>query len=176
MGRKSHQVSPPKPPTRARATRASPRKNVTADAGQCEQIKELLSGYLDNELTQQQSQRVALHVEQCESCRATLNQLEQLRAAIKGSDMPELEQDKIEALLNEPTSKMFENLGWAALIVGVTVSLMFAVFAFFGSDSISLGQKLLSSLIWGGLAGVFFAVVRQQLIARKTDKYKGVKL
>lgn len=144
--------------------------------GQCEQISELLSGYLDNELTQQQSQKVALHVEHCETCRATLDQLEQLKAAIKGSDMPELEQHKIEALMNEPTSKLMENLGWGALIIGLTISIMFVVLAFLSSDGISLGQKLLSSLIWGGLAGVFFAVVRQQLIARKTDKYKGVKL
>lgn len=144
--------------------------------GQCEQINELLSGYVDNELTQQQSQKVALHVEHCERCRATLNQLEQLKAAIKGSDMPELEQHRIDALMNDPTSKLMENAGWSALIIGLTISFMFALLAFFTSDSIGLGEKLLSSLIWGGLAGVFVAVVRQQVIARKTDKYKGVKL
>ena len=142
----------------------------------CEDINELLSGYVDNELTQQQSQRVALHLENCEACRANLAQMEQLKTAIQGSAVPELEADRIDAILNDPKAKLAENLGWMAVIIGVSIALAYAIVGFFGATDISVAEKIVTSLIWGGLSGVFIAVVRQQLLARKTDKYKGVKL
>ncbi len=141
-----------------------------------EEINELLSGYLDNELTQQQSQRVALYLQKSEACRETLEQMQQLRSAIQGSETPELEADRIDAIMNDPKAKLAENLGWVALIIGVSIALAYATVEFFSASDISTAEKIVTSLIWGGLSGIFIAVVRQQLIARKTDKYKGVKL
>lgn len=142
----------------------------------CEQITDLLSGYADNELTQQQSQQVQVHIENCESCKQALANINMLKQAVKGATMPELEQNKIDNILNDAKSKTLQILGFSALIIGICIALTFAVFTFFTNPDIGLGEKLVSSLIWGGLIGVFISVVRQQLIARKTDKYKGVKL
>jgi len=36
---------------------------------QCNEIKEKLSGYIDEELPQQQSQQVRIHIESCEKCK-----------------------------------------------------------------------------------------------------------
>lgn len=145
-------------------------------SNKCEQIAELLSGYADNELTQQQSQQVQVHINNCESCTAALANINMLKQAVKGTSMPELEQDKIDTILNDAQSKTLQVIGFSALIVGLSIAIVFALFMFFTAPTIGTGGKLVSSLIWGGLAGIFIAVVRQQLIARKTDKYKGVKL
>ncbi|MDT0595271.1 anti-sigma factor family protein [Glaciecola petra] len=142
----------------------------------CEHIAELLSGYADNELTQQQSQLVQVHIENCESCKQALANINILKQAVKGTAMPEIEQDKIDAMLNDPKSKTLQIIGFSAMIIGVCIALAFATFTFMTNPSIGLGEKLVNSLIWGGLVGVFISVLRQQLIARKTDKYKGVKL
>lgn len=142
----------------------------------CQSVNELLSGYLDNELTQQDVQRVALHVKTCQQCKVTLSELEQLKTAVNGSEMPDLEQDKLEALLNEPVSKLMQTLGWIACLSGIAIVLVYGVVTFFMGTDMSATQKLITSVIWGGFIGVFLGVARQQLHARKTDKYKGVKL
>ena len=43
-----------------------------------EHVGELLSGYIDGELTQQQAQRVRIHCERCDACTEELERLEEL--------------------------------------------------------------------------------------------------
>jgi glucose-6-phosphate-specific signal transduction histidine kinase len=117
-----------------------------------------------------------VHIQTCKQCQATLTELEQLQIAVKESEMPELEQEKIEALLNEPVSMLMQTIGWIAALSGIAIAIVYTLLAFYMATDMSTTEKLTLSLIWGGLIGVFLGVARQQLIARKTDKYKGVKL
>jgi predicted anti-sigma-YlaC factor YlaD len=142
----------------------------------CNRMSELLSGYLDGELTQQESQQVNAHIQNCESCRANFEELAGLKSVINNLQMPEMEADKIEKIMNEPLAKASHHIGWSALIIGLAIALIYAVTSFYANSTISLGEKILISLIGGGLLGVFLSVARQQWLARKTDKYKGVKL
>jgi len=43
-------------------------------------------------------------------------------------------------------------------------------------DGIALGMKVILFAIYGGLAVLFYSVLRQRLIERKTDKYKDVEI
>ena len=45
----------------------------------CRQIDEMLSGYLDGELTQGDRQRVQLHLESCAKCRTAFDEMAELR-------------------------------------------------------------------------------------------------
>jgi len=143
---------------------------------QCHQINEMISGYVDNELTQQERQYVALHIESCEKCQNTFQEIDQLKTAIKGNVMPEMETDRIDAIMQDPVSTTIQTLAWSAFLIGAGILIALIILEFLSSSSITTTEKILSSLIWGGLFGVFASVVRQQWIARKTDKYKGVKL
>lgn len=142
----------------------------------CHQINEMISGYVDNELTQQESQHVALHLESCEKCQATLAEINQLKIAIKGNTMPEMEVERIGAIMQDPISTSMQTLAWSLFLIGASVGFALVLIEFLSASNISTTHKLLSSLLWGGLFGVFASVVRQQWMARKTDKYKGVKL
>jgi RsiW-degrading membrane proteinase PrsW (M82 family) len=142
----------------------------------CHQINEMISGYVDNELTQQESQYVALHIENCEKCTATLVEINQLKTAIKGSDMPEMDADRIDAIMQDPISTSIQTVAWSLFLIGASILLVLVTLEFLSSSHISTTDKVLSSLLWGGLLGVFASVIRQQWMARKTDKYKGVKL
>lgn len=142
----------------------------------CHQINEMISGYVDNELTQQESQLVALHIENCKTCQATVEEINQLKTAIKGSDMPEMEADRIDVIMQDPISTTIQTVAWSLFLIGGSIILVLVALEFLSSSNISTTDKVLSSLLWGGLLGVFASVVRQQWMARKTDKYKGVKL
>lgn len=142
----------------------------------CNRMSELLSGYLDGELTQQESQQVNTHIQNCESCKANFEELASLKSAVNNLQLPEMEVDKMEKIMNEPLAKASHHIGWSVLIIGLAIALIYAVTSFYTNSAISLGEKILISLIGGGLLGVFLSVARQQWLARKTDKYKGVKL
>ena len=140
------------------------------------EIGELLSAYVDGELTQQQRQYVALQIENNADYKRKVEEIAALKEAVGNMKEPMMESERIDAILKEPTSRVFEIIGFSALTVGVSIVIVFAVISFLISPDIGIGEKVVASLIWGGLLGVFIAVARQQYMARKSDKYKGVKL
>jgi predicted anti-sigma-YlaC factor YlaD len=142
----------------------------------CQQVEELLTGYLDAELTQQESQRVAVHIEECPQCRQTYQQLKQLQHAVQDAHYPNMEQDALEKIVNDMTSKTIQGVAWFSLSAGLTMIIAMAVYAFWVDTGMSWYEKLAMSLIWGGGIGLFISVLRQRLISRKTDKYRRVKL
>ena len=145
-------------------------------ADTCRHIEELLTGYLDGELTQQESQRVAVHIEQCEGCRQTWRQLQQLQEAILETRYPNLEEEALNTVMNDLTSRNLQGIAWFALSAGLAMIVAFAIYAFWIDTSMPWYHKLAMSLIWGGGIGLFISVLRQRLIARKNDKYRRVKL
>ncbi len=146
------------------------------DSTDCHSIKLLLCGYVDDELTQQQRQQVNLHMQNCEACSQNIEQLNAIKLSIKGQQTPSLEAEQIDALLHDLTSTWAQTIAWAAIIIGICVAMVFGVIGFYIESDVSTTEKIFSSLIWGGLLGLFLSVARQQIIARKSDKYKGVKL
>ena len=147
-----------------------------SNADSHQHVEELLTGYIDAELTQQDSQRVAIHIEQCEECRKTYRELQQLQHAVHETRYPELEQEALDKMMNDMTSRTVQGVAWFALSAGLAMIIAFAVYAFWIETGMSWYEKLAMSLIWGGGIGLFVSVLRQRLIARKTDKYRRVKL
>jgi len=78
--------------------------------------------------------------------------------------------------MNDTTVQTTRGIGWLLLIGGALVCLGIGVFVFLFGSSVSLVEKLIVSAIYGGLALLFYSVLRQRLIERKTDKYKDVEI
>ena len=87
-----------------------------------EHVGELLSGYLDGELTQQQRQRVTLHCSGCEQCRDDLAELRALRERISGAPLSELGEDQWRENMNDTTVQLSRGIGWLLLEAGVTIA------------------------------------------------------
>ena len=139
-------------------------------------VGELLSGYVDGELTQQQRQLVSLHCDGCEECRETLAKLRELRQSIGKAQLSEVGEDKWRETMNDNTVQTTRNIGWLIFIAGLLAIAGIGVFGFLFSDEIAFGMKLIIIGVYGGLALLFFSVLRQRLIERKTDKYKDVEI
>ncbi len=143
---------------------------------QCHKTQELISGYLDQELTQQQNQRVRVHIDSCKQCHALYKDLKAMQESVGTLQYPECEEDKMEKILSEPVSKSISWIGWALLSLGLIAFMLFQVFTFYSASEVPLTLKVIVFLIEAGLLGLFLSVLRQRLIARKTDKYKNLKL
>ena len=141
-----------------------------------EHVGELLSGYLDGELTQQQRQRVDVHCADCKECEISLAEISALRESLGKSRLSDINQDKWREIMNDTAVKTSRGIGWVLLAGGTLAAVGVALHAFILDSSIGLMEKLIISAIYGGLLTLFFSVLRQRWIERKTDKYKDVEI
>lgn len=139
-------------------------------------LGELLSGFVDGELTQQERQRVRLHCEECDECRENLVNLRVLRERIGKAQLSEVGEDKWRETMNDSRVQLPRTIGWLLFIAGLLVVGGIVLVQLFFNDEISLGMKLLMVAIYGGLATLLYSVLRQRLIERKTDRYKDVEI
>ncbi|MDX2427288.1 MAG: zf-HC2 domain-containing protein [Xanthomonadales bacterium] len=139
-------------------------------------VGELLSGYVDGELTQQQRQLVSLHCDECDECRDILTRLRELRQSVGKAHLSELGEDKWRETMNDSTVQTTRRIGWLMLIAGLLVIAGIGIVGFLFSDEVPVGMKLIIIAVYGGLATLLFSVLRQRLIERKTDKYKDVEI
>lgn len=137
---------------------------------------ERLSGYLDGELTQQERQRVELHLADCAECRGLLDELSALRERMGRAGLSARHEMEWRENMNDLGVQLSRGIGWLLLIGAALIIGGVAVFAFLSDPGISVGWKLLMSAFYLGLLGLFISVSRQRLIERKTDRYEDVEI
>ena len=143
---------------------------------QCKQLAEKLSGYIDGELTQQASQQVRLHIESCKDCQQLHSDLLDMQVDIKNITTTGGEDAALENIMKDTTATNTQHWGWILLISGSIALMGVSVYQFIMSNELSVFEKLITGSM--GLGGflLFLSVVRQRLIALKTDKYKDINL
>jgi anti-sigma factor RsiW len=139
-------------------------------------VGELLSGYIDGELTQQDRQRVQLHCEKCSACQDELSQVRAIRERVGSARLSEIGQDKWRETMEDSTVKATRGIGWFIFIGGALLAAGIAVIEIISGTSMSPTEKLIVGGVYGGLFLLFISVLRQRLIERKTDKYKDVEI
>jgi hypothetical protein len=142
-----------------------------------EHVGERLSGFIDGELTQQDRQRVRLHVENCAQCSAELEGLRALREKIGEARLSDVDQDKWRETMDDTTIKASRGIGWLLLIGGALLAVGVGVYEIVTTPStMSFVEKLIVGGVYGGMLLIFISVLRQRLIERKTDGYKDVEI
>ena len=139
-------------------------------------VVELLSGYVDSELTQQQRQRVDVHCADCQECASVLRDLRTLRENIGQAGLSDMNQDVWREMMNDHSVKTPRRMGWLLLSGGALIAMGIGIVGFLLNSSVGIVEKLIVSSIYGGLALLFYSVLRQRLMERKTDKYKDVEI
>jgi len=141
-----------------------------------EHVGELLSGYIDGELTQQDRQRVEVHCDACATCSKERDELMALRSDMGKLKLSTIGEDTWRENMNDVAVKATRGIGWLLFGGGILAVAGFGLFAFIFSEQVSTTEKLIAGAIYGGLAILFISVLRQRLIERKTDKYKDVEI
>jgi len=147
---------------------------------ECERVLELLMGYLDGELPEEERSRVERHLASCESCRR------EERAYRRLSDMTE----SIEFV--EPTeaewkvhwqgiyNRLERGAAWILLSLGASILLLYGAYRLLEDFLLDSGHSLFLRIGVGTVTagGVVLAVsvVRERLRLRKVDRYEEVEL
>jgi anti-sigma factor RsiW len=132
----------------------------------------LLSGYLDGALIQLDEQRVRVHLEQCEHCRAVLGDLESLRAAARSTRFLRPTDEQWQELPLGPLSTGLRRAGWLLVIAWAVATAAFLSWILWQHD-----DGWLRGLVFAGVAGfalLLASVLVDRVRALKTDPYREV--
>lgn len=142
----------------------------------CQQIDEMLSGYLDGELTQGDRQRVDLHLEACSKCRGVYEELADLRESVGKMSFGEISRQEWSEIMNDLPIRASRGAGWLLYVAGFLIVCGFGCYEFVADDTVpALIKTGIGALVIGSLL-LFVSVLRERLIVRKTDKYKDVEI
>jgi len=137
---------------------------------------ELLSGYLDGELTQQEAQKVMLLLDSDAEYKQLHDEMAVMRQEVQSLSLQESEMQHLDKLFQEPVAKSSRLFGFALVAVSSVVLVAFVLYSIFIDAGISLLVKLMVGLLGIGSLFLLFSVLRQRVISTKKDKYNRVKL
>lgn len=140
----------------------------------CEDIQELISGYLDRELTSQKRQKVEVHMETCHSCRSTYESLQKQHQLVGQLPLEQMTDAERRGMLRDFPARGSRWVGVILLLVGILTLWLYGIYEGARDEpfiiQVAVGMTLVGFLV------LFLSVLRDRLYARRTDRYKDVEL
>ena len=133
----------------------------------------LLSGWLDEALTQADEQRVRIHLEDCATCRTQVEQMRHLREVTMNAEFHVPPDDQWSERPRSTASRLSIGTGWTAVIVWALALAAYGAWELWTSDEALVG-KLLAFGAGTGFGLLFLGVLLDRLKAMKTDRYREV--
>jgi predicted anti-sigma-YlaC factor YlaD len=135
--------------------------------------EELISGYLDGELSQGEEQRVRLHLEDCPECRAMTEELNRLKEVTMTTEFRVPDDTQWDETPRGRGSGFFRNFGWLILLAWIVGTLGYGLWQM-ATDTEELFEVVIVFGAWLGFGLVFLSVLIDRLKTRKTDRYRRV--
>ncbi len=137
---------------------------------------ELLSGYLDGELTQQEAQKVMLLLENNSEYKKLHDELLSMRQEVQSLSLQESELEYLDKLIKEPIAKTSRILGFILISASAIILIGLLLFFVFTNPAISLALKFGISLMGGGGLLLLISVLRQKMLNTRNEKYNRLKI
>lgn len=144
----------------------------------CEQWKPLLAGYMDGELTREETERFKKHLSHCTDCRDDLLQLGELKEVtehMKHEHLPDAFWDQYWLGVY---NRMERGLAWVLLSIGGTILVGFGLWQlvseFFLNAEVPLLLRLGLGITIAGSAVLFVSLIRERMRMWRHDPYKEV--
>jgi len=140
----------------------------------CDVVQEKLSAYLDGELTQQEGQKVDVHLRECDRCHRVFEDFRRLRADIKDLEYPEPSEAEWSNVMAGFTFKATRGLGWLLWIGAALVLVGYGIYAFATDETVKAFERVAVLALLLGVVLVFLTVLAERLKSYGHDKYKDV--
>lgn len=132
-----------------------------------------LSGYLDSALTQQEDQRVRIHLENCVACRTTFEELAAMREVTMSTQFVEPSETELGERPRGGWSLGLRGLGWLLAVVWLAIAGGFGLWQAWQGNPGAFERFL----VFGGLGGaalLLLSVIVDRAVDRRKDPYRGV--
>ncbi len=137
---------------------------------------ELLSGYLDGELTQQEAQKVMLLLDNDSEYKKLHDELLSMRQEVQSLSLQESELEHLDKLFKEPIAKTSRILGFILISASAVILIGLLLFFVFTNPTISLALKFGIGLMGSGGLLLLISVLRQKMLNTKNEKYNRLKI
>ena len=145
----------------------------------CENYKELLMGYLDEELSSEEKDRLEEHLKECSMCTAELQEFRKLKQITDEVALVEPEDKIWRSYWSNVYNRAERGLGWILFSVAAILLLIYAGFKgieqIWQDPTIGLLLKIGLLVLIAGLAIMLVSVLRERLYFYKKDRYKDVR-
>jgi hypothetical protein len=143
-----------------------------------QEIKKLVSSYLDGLLNDKQTELVENHLSDCRECQQEFEELNQLEEVLNQMKLKKPSKDIWEAYWSSVYNRLERKIGWVVLSIGLII--LIGIGAYPAIKNLILNPETplilkIGALIFGaGGIIVFVSILREQLFFRKRERYKEV--
>jgi len=145
----------------------------------CHNYKDLMMGYLDNELTDEQKKQFEEHLSGCPECADELEEFRKLKAITDEVTLVEPEDRIWQDYWNGIYNRIERSVGWIVFSVAAILLTIYGGFKLIEEliKDATVGMLLKAGLLAliAGLAILFVSVLRERLHFWKKDRYKDVR-
>jgi predicted anti-sigma-YlaC factor YlaD len=145
----------------------------------CQDYKNLMMGYLDDELDAEQQKTLQQHLESCPECRAELEEFAQLKQITDDAALRQPEDVLWQQYWGGVYNRIERGAGWVLFSVASILLLIYGGFKLIESlvkdPTVDIILKVGVVALVAGLAILFVSVLREKLYFRKKDRYKDVR-
>lgn len=140
-----------------------------------EEVERLISAYLDGELTQGESQRVSLLIEDHPDYRQAYDEMRQLQRLTGAIPMPQPPDDRIFEIEQRLSVAAPRRVGFYALWGGVALWLAYLVVLFFRQMRLPTAAEAIAGIFVFGLISLFVSVAVQRWQELPHDRYRRIR-
>ena len=146
----------------------------------CDEVKILLSGLVDNELSPDEKNAVAEHLADCAECRKEYARLMKLKAVTEGMKYIDLPDRLWAGYWHGIYNRIERWAGWIFLSIGVIILLAISAWEllenFFLNPLVPILLKIGLAALLLGLIILLVSLIRERLFSRAHDRYEEVEL
>lgn len=145
----------------------------------CENYKNLLMGYLDEELSEAEKNRLEEHLKECSACTAELEEFRKLKRITDEVTLVEPEDKIWRVYWSNVYNRAERCLGWILFSVAAILLLIYGGFKCIEQicqdPTVSILLKIGLLVMIAGLSILLVSVLRERLYFYKKDRYKDVR-
>lgn len=145
----------------------------------CDDYKDLLMGYLDNELSDEQRRRFEKHLAACSDCAGELSGFKKLKAITDEVTLAEPEDRVWQDYWGGVYNRIERGIGWIMFSVAAVSLAIYcgfkAIEELIKDPSIEITLKIGLLTLIAGLAILFVSILRERLYFWRRDRYKDVR-
>jgi len=145
----------------------------------CHDYKDLMMGYLDEELNGEQKRRFQEHLARCPECAGELEEFKRLKAITDEVTLAEPEDRLWQDYWGGIYNRIERSVGWVVFSIAAILMIIYggfrAIEQIIRDAHVELVFKVGLLALLAGLAILFVSVLRERIYFWKKDRYKDVR-
>ncbi len=137
--------------------------------------KNLLMGFMDDELSKKDKESLGIHLKGCPECREELKEFNKIKGVMKNMKYKEPPDEAWQRYWSKIYNRLERGLGWILTSIGAMILLFYggykAVESLIKDPALAVFLKVAILVLIAGIVILFVSVLRERIFTFKKDKY-----